>query len=236
MRKPVAILLAFAAAALLYILLARRSEPPAPEPAPSPESAASPAKPPSSPQTPEPPVSKPAAPAKPADPEAKPYAGPRFYDFPIPENPPSYPPPRDDKRFTRTDDGKIVLNPAVEVARSLNDPAMDVMHDLEQIDGILFLYRWLFQQNPVGDNEDVVRQLTGSNSRGVVVLPPDHPSINANGELLDRFGNPYFFHAVSETQMDIWSYGEDGVINTIDDFKLHGDSLYDNSPDPEGAE
>jgi hypothetical protein len=151
--------------------------------------------------------------------------GPQFYDFPEKLDRPSrdrVTSTREDTRFTRTDDGSLHIKPALDLARTLHDPSTTTQEDLEQINAIIGLYYWIYQQNPVGDNEDIVAQLTGRNSKQVVVIPPDHPSISPDGQLLDRYGNPYFFHAISESKMDIWSYGPDGIVGTNDDFTLHG--------------
>ena len=157
--------------------------------------------------------------------ENQPPVGPQFYDFPEKLDRPSrdrVTSTREDTRFTRTDDGSLHIKPAFDLARTLHDPSMTTQEDLEQIDAIIGFYYWIYQQNPVGDNEDIVAQLTGRNSKQVVVIPPDHPSISPDGQFLDRYGNPYFFHALSENKMDIWSYGPDGIVGTIDDFMLYG--------------
>jgi hypothetical protein len=52
------------------------------------------------------------------------------------------------------------------------------------------------------------------------VLPPDLASIDAQGRLLDRWGTPYFFHAVSRTELEIRSAGPDGKLGTDDDVPL----------------
>ena len=51
-----------------------------------------------------------------------------------------------------------------------------------------------------------------------VLIQPDHPAINrTTGELLDRYGTPYFFHAESGTRMTITSAGPDKKLHTSDD-------------------
>ncbi|MEM8954295.1 MAG: hypothetical protein AAGD22_09115 [Verrucomicrobiota bacterium] len=159
-----------------------------------------------------------------------PPEGPNFYAFPERTDPPRYshPPEPDDHRLTRLQNGTVQINPAMDHARSLHSNDTTPAQDIENINAIIGLYYWIYQQNPVGDNVDIVDQLTGNNEKKVIVLPPDHPDINANGELVDRFGNPYFFHALSEEKMDIWSYGPDGIVGTIDDVVLYG--LEDDPP------
>ena len=93
--------------------------------------------------------------------------------------------------------------------------------DIELLNSLLHLYRRALGGNPVGLNEEITSELTGQNSKGAAVLPADHPSINDRGELTDRWGTPYFFHALSGTQMEIRSAGTDRKLYTDDDILSH---------------
>jgi hypothetical protein len=42
--------------------------------------------------------------------------------------------------------------------------------------------------------------------------------INENGELVDPWGTPYFFHQLSGTEMEIHSAGPDKIMWTRDDL------------------
>ncbi len=75
--------------------------------------------------------------------------------------------------------------------------------------------------NPVGLNEEITAALVGRNKKGVAVLPKNHPAISPKGELTDRWGSPYFFHALSGTQMEIRSSGPDRKRYTADDILSH---------------
>ena len=70
---------------------------------------------------------------------------------------------------------------------------------------------------PLGDNIDVTAALTGHNKMKLVVIPPNHPSVDAKGHLLDRWGKPYHFHARSADSFDLRSAGPDKVLFTADD-------------------
>lgn len=131
------------------------------------------------------------------------------------------PTPDEDPRIDRTEDGELVFNDAITMARHLHDPAAAPEEDVEILEAIIGYYRMVYSMNPVaGENADVLYALTGNNPQNIVVFPDDHPDLSANGELLDRWGNPYFFHALSRTSMDIWSSGTDGKLGTADDVKL----------------
>jgi hypothetical protein len=130
------------------------------------------------------------------------------------------PTPEEDPRIDRTEDGKLLFNQPIEMARQLHDPASAPFEDLQILDGVLRYYKLMYRQNPVGENFEIMRALMGENQHQMVVFPPDHPSLNAAGELVDRWGNPYFFHSISAEVMDIQSAGPDGKIGSIDDLSL----------------
>jgi hypothetical protein len=69
-----------------------------------------------------------------------------------------------------------------------------------------------------GLNYEIVRSLQGDNPMHMVFLAKDHPKLNAEGELLDRFGTPYYFHPVSKTQIDVRSAGPDKALWSNDDI------------------
>lgn len=105
------------------------------------------------------------------------------------------------------------------LADPLNSPATDAPADLRVVALLLDTFRSNFPRdgNPTGANDEITAVLTGANPLGLVLLPPDHPAINAAGELCDRWGTPYFFHAESGTRMVIRSAGPDRRMHTADD-------------------
>ncbi len=74
-----------------------------------------------------------------------------------------------------------------------------------------------FGGNPVGTNAEIVKTLTGDNQAKAKYLTGDLVRLNGNGELIDQWGTPYFFHANSATNMEVRSAGPDKVLHTIDD-------------------
>ncbi len=122
-------------------------------------------------------------------------------------------------------EGSGAAPPAVEersrLADGLNSPAGDVRADLRQIDQIFVAYRSaLHTGNPVGENREITAALQGRNRLGFAFIPADHPAINAQGELCDRWGTPYFFHQASGQRMEIRSAGPDHKLWTDDDVVL----------------
>lgn len=68
-------------------------------------------------------------------------------------------------------------------------------------------------------NEDITRALTGANPEGIVLLPSDHPAIDGQGRLCDRWGTPYSFHPLSTATIEIRSAGPDRKFFTNDDLQ-----------------
>jgi hypothetical protein len=80
-------------------------------------------------------------------------------------------------------------------------------------------YAARFGGNPVGTNLEISSRLNGGNRKRVVFLKPeDGMRLNNRGELVDNWGTPYFFHQLSNTEMEIHSAGPDRLMWTSDDL------------------
>jgi hypothetical protein len=108
---------------------------------------------------------------------------------------------------------------ATELAAALEDPGGSAEEDLQTFSQLLYLYRQAFGGNPEGGNEDVAAALLGENPAGVAFLP-EGASLSGDGQLLDRWGTPYWFHALSGREMEIRSAGPDRELFTADDLAL----------------
>ncbi|MEP4077961.1 hypothetical protein [Haloferula sp.] len=125
-----------------------------------------------------------------------------------------------DKRFTRFTDGTIHFAQSFATSRKLHK-APDPRVDLELVTQLLDDYRLVYKENPVGtDNAEIVAQLLGKNSKKIFFIDPALSAINANGELLDRWGSPYVFHPLRSDLMDVRSIGPDRTLWTDDDMSL----------------
>ena len=109
------------------------------------------------------------------------------------------------------------------LAAELNAPDGNIRRDLRIVADLIETHRTNFPRegNPVGDNAEITAALTGKNKLGLALLPPNHPAINRAGELCDRWGVPFFFHAESATNMEIRSAGPDRKMWTDDDVVLN---------------
>lgn len=108
------------------------------------------------------------------------------------------------------------------LADALNLPSGDIRGDLRIVAGIIETFRTNFLQagNPVGTNAEITSALTGRNPLRLSLIPRNHPAINQAGELCDRWGTPFFFHAESASRMEIRSAGADRKMWNDDDVVL----------------
>lgn len=105
------------------------------------------------------------------------------------------------------------------LARDLNSPTTSIEADVRLLGDILETFRSNFAAtgNPVGTNAEITAALAGSNRLRLALIPRDHPAINRDGELCDRWGTPFFFHSESASRMEIRSAGPDRRMWTDDD-------------------
>ena len=155
-----------------------------------------------------------------------------------PLQPPKPPPPMDSPYgihlYATTPKGSIHPLPVMEIVDALpapeGTPVKNIIHnpdmpknetlldDVHTVTTLLEEFRRAFGAMPTGElNDEIVRRLQGENPKGIAVLPKTHPSISADGELLDRYGTPYRFHPESAWQMTIRSAGPDKEMWTSDD-------------------
>lgn len=105
------------------------------------------------------------------------------------------------------------------IVAPLNRPDSTITRDLDTLSQVFDAWRTNFPRegNPVGENADITAALTGENPHGFALIPKNHPAINAEGELCDRWGTPFRFHQLSGERMEIRSAGPDRKFATADD-------------------
>jgi hypothetical protein len=116
------------------------------------------------------------------------------------------------------------LPPPPEIERShladdLHAPNRTGSEDMSVVMNLFTHYRTRFHGYPVGeDNATFVNALSGNNPGRLAFISHDHPAIDAQGQLLDRWGKPYFFHLLGHDALEIRSAGPDRELYTPDDF------------------
>lgn len=129
-----------------------------------------------------------------------------------PPTPPDFPP------------GVAVAMPAPELPPDLPPPKPRVVispEALKEMDDVQFMlrdFRTRLGGNPEGTNAEIMKAVMGANRVQARLGPPEGQRINDEGELLDRWGTPYFFHQLSMNEMEIRSSGPDRTIYTTDDI------------------
>ena len=112
----------------------------------------------------------------------------------------------------------LVVAPEIrQMALPLNAVDGDPQKDLQTLDELMGIYRRIYDGNPVGENSDIARAMLGENDKHLVAIPPDHPAIR-DGQIIDRWGTPYWFHPLSGKNMEIRSAGPDRQLFTEDDI------------------
>jgi hypothetical protein len=135
---------------------------------------------------------------------------------PLPTSAP--PQPADVKAPTRAPDvaPALLYTPAFT---STNDLPAQVV--LENMRVAIRNYGSTFGGNPVGTNPEITQALAGGNSKQIQFLNADSGlRINSNGELVDPWGTPFFFHQLSGSETEIHSAGPDRKLWTSDDLVI----------------
>jgi len=115
----------------------------------------------------------------------------------------------------------IVTGSGLAIAAELNAPGQDATHDVQTLHAMLRLYlRALHHRQgpPIGDDIDLARVLTGHNPMHFVIMASDHPALAKDGHIRDRWGTPYFIHALGYGIFEVRSAGPDQKMFTADDI------------------
>ena len=94
-------------------------------------------------------------------------------------------------------------------------PSMRLM--IANVRAMLRDFRSIAGENPIGTNAEITKALMGGNRKGAQLGPADPSAINGDGEMVDPWGTPYFFHQISGQIMEIRSAGPDKKLWTEDD-------------------
>lgn len=128
-------------------------------------------------------------------------------------------PDPNDPRLNRLPDGRVEYLLALENSRMLN-AGQHPVETLYAFQDLFRHYQYVYKENPVGvENFEITRQLLGQNPMRVVFIAPDSPALEGD-ELVDQWGTPFFFHALSGTEMEVRSAGPDKKLWTEDDLHL----------------
>ncbi len=105
----------------------------------------------------------------------------------------------------------------VDAAGAVAVPNQTAQIDVTRVRHMVSDFHTLTGENPVGTNAEIMKQMMGGNSHQATLGPPEGLPLNAQGELVDPWGTPYFFHQLSRDKMEVRSAGPDKVMWTADD-------------------
>ncbi len=108
--------------------------------------------------------------------------------------------------------------PSTPPPRKAVDSDPEIAADFDKVSLMLRDYRTLAGENPVGTNAEIMKSIMGGNPKGAQLGPPEGLTLNENGELIDRWGTPFFFHQLSKDLMEIHSAGPDRRLWNEDDL------------------
>jgi hypothetical protein len=127
--------------------------------------------------------------------------------------------------FARVQPAQVVPDTAAQIVLSPAGPRQPLQFTniaattvLENVRHALRQYGEMFGGNPVGTNPEITSQLNGGNPKHINFINTEAGMrVNENGELVDSWGTPFFFHQLSKTDMEIHSAGPDRTMWTTDD-------------------
>lgn len=157
---------------------------------------------------------QPPAPTAPPPVEAAPAASPvRIESAVVPGMPMT--------RSTSMPPDPAALAPLAAGARPTARTAPEQQAGQSDVEDVLLMFRNFrtrLGENPVGTNAEMMKTVMGGNPVQANLGPPEGQMLNEQGELMDRWGTPYFFHQLSKTEMEIRSAGPDRLMWTGDDI------------------
>ena len=157
------------------------------------------------------PVARPSSPPATGTPSAVASAARPSGNFPPPPTPRATNPPTSANPPSNIGD---TTKPPVPVAPDVIEKAAI---EVDKVGLMLRDYRTRMGENPVGTNAEIMKAVMGGNPKQARLGPPEGQQINGDGELLDQWGTPYFFHQMSKSDMEIRSAGPDRKMWTADD-------------------
>lgn len=107
-------------------------------------------------------------------------------------------------------------------ASPLQSPERDLISMALLMENYLLLVKNA-DRRPLSANEDWAAALAEPSPGDERYLSGDHPALNQQGQLVDRWGTPLFFHAVGKGRFDVRSAGPDRQLWTDDDLQRAGD-------------
>lgn len=115
------------------------------------------------------------------------------------------------------------------ILREYAKPSLPPENDLTLVSRLMENFQLLVKSaadRPLSANEDWAAALRGHNPARERFLPDPHAALNTNGQLVDRWGTPLFFHALGGRRYELRSAGPDRKLWTDDDLHRNADGSF----------
>lgn len=115
------------------------------------------------------------------------------------------------------------------ILRGYADPNLPAENDLTLMSRLMENSLLLLKSaanRPLSANEDWADLLRGKNAAHEEFLPAQHVALNEQGQLVDRWQTPLFFHALGGGRYEIRSAGPDGMMWTEDDIQRNANGTF----------
>ncbi len=115
------------------------------------------------------------------------------------------------------------------ILRDYADPKLPPENDLTLISRLMDNFTLLVKSaadRPLSANEDWAAAFRGMNPAHERFLPDQSIALNGQGQLVDRWGSPLFFHALGEKRFELRSAGPDKKLWTADDLHRNADGSF----------
>jgi len=115
------------------------------------------------------------------------------------------------------------------ILREYADPKLPPENDLTLISRLMDNFTLLVKtaaDRPMSANEDWAAAFRGMNPAHERFLPDQSIALNAQGQLVDRWGSPLFFHALGEKRFELRSAGPDKKLWTADDLHRNANGSF----------
>lgn len=115
------------------------------------------------------------------------------------------------------------------ILRDYANPKLPPENDLTLISRLMDNFTLLVKSaadRPLSANEDWAAAFRGMNPAHERFLPDQSIALNAQGQLVDRWGSPLFFHALGGKRFELRSAGPDKKMWTADDLHRNADGSF----------
>jgi len=152
---------------------------------------------------------------------------------PAPASPSATPPPPPQSQLPAPPSAAPL--PGDRLLEGFGDPSTPPVEDLRKVHRLVSGYFSVIKdltRHPIGGNADLAACLLGENINRQPFLRREHPAINGEGLLVDRWGTPLSVHPEAARSLTLRSAGPDREMYSDDDLVLLPDGVANGAHQP----